>query len=131
MQDDGVVLLTCSRQESRYVNEADDRNVEGIAEAYEAGTLARGVHIEHTCIARRLIGDDTYALSVEAGKADDNILGEFRLYLEELSVIGDSGDNLIHIVGLVGVLWDNLVQRVLHAVDGIGALLAGSQFHVV
>ena len=50
MKDDSIVLLTCSGKESGNVNEADNRNVERVAETYEAGTLAAGVHIEHTCI---------------------------------------------------------------------------------
>ena len=40
MKDDGIVLLTCTWEEARYVDEAYDRDVEGITEAYEACALA-------------------------------------------------------------------------------------------
>ncbi len=53
------------------------------------------------------------------------------MYLEELTVVDDSTDDLIHVVGVVGALGDDAVQGVLHAVDGVGALHAGSLFHVV
>ena len=40
VQDNGVILLTCAGKEARNVNKRYDRNVEGIAEAHEAGSLA-------------------------------------------------------------------------------------------
>ena len=50
MQNDGIVLLTGSRQESRNINKAYDGNVESIAETHKACTLAACVRIKHTCI---------------------------------------------------------------------------------
>ena len=131
VQDDGVVLLTRAGQESGHVDERDDRNIEGVAETYETGTLTRGVHVEHTSIAGGLVGHDTYALAVEAGKAHDDVLGELGLHFEELAVVGDGSNDLIHVVSLVGVLGDDLVQAVLHTVDRILSGLEGSGLHVV
>ena len=131
VQDNSVVLLTCTRQESWNVNQRYDRNIEGVAETNETCTLTAGVNVEHTCVASRLVGYDTYALTVEASETYDDVLSELRLYLEELAIIGNSSDNLVHIVCLVGVLRDNLVQSVLHTVDRIGARLRRSCLHVV
>ena len=90
MEDDSVVLLTCTWQESWYVNERYDRNIEGIAETNEASCLAASVYIEYTCVSCWLVGYDTNALTIEAGETSDDVLGELRLNLEELSVIGYS-----------------------------------------
>ena len=40
VENHGIVLLTCSRQEARNVDECYQGDVEGVAEAYEAGCLA-------------------------------------------------------------------------------------------
>ena len=131
MQNHGVVLLTCSGQESRHVHQRDDGDVESVAETHEAGTLARSVRVEHTGISRRLVGHDTHALSVETGESRDDVLGKLRLHLKEFSIIGQGCDDLIHVVSLVGVVGDDVVQDVLLAVDGVVALCARSLLHVV
>ena len=46
VQDYGVVFLACAGQEAGHVNEAYDRNVEGVAEAYKACALAACVDVE-------------------------------------------------------------------------------------
>src|SRR5574344_1629352 len=104
MQDDSVVLLTCTREEARHIDETNDWNVEGIAEADETGTLARGVAVEHTSELRRLVGNDTHGTTVEAREADDDVLGMAWLHLEELAVIDCSGNDLIHVVCLVWIV---------------------------
>ena len=131
MQDDGVVFLTCSRQESRHVDEAYDGDVEGIAEAHKACTLAASINVEHACIAGGLIGYDAHALSVETGKTDDDIAGKLWLYLKELAVVNNGTNHLIHVVGFVGIVGQYLVEAVFHAVDGVGALFARCLLHVV
>ena len=131
VEDDSVVLLTCTWQESWYVYERYDRNIEGIAETNEAGCLAASVYIEYTCVSCWLVGYDTNALTIEAGETCNDVLGELRLNFEELSVIGYSTNHLIHIVCLVWIVWDNLVQSIVHAVDRVCALYAWSLFCIV
>ena len=53
------------------------------------------------------------------------------MHFEHLAIVNNRCDDLIHIVGLVGRLGDDLVQRILHTVDGIGAFDARSLLHVV
>ena len=53
------------------------------------------------------------------------------MYFEELTVVDDSTDNLVHIVGLVGAVGDDFVERILEAVDGVFARKYGSLFEVV
>ena len=40
VKDNAVVLLTCAGEEARNVNQCYQRDIEGIAEAYETGSLA-------------------------------------------------------------------------------------------
>ena len=131
MEDDSIVFLTCSRKESRNIHQTDNRNVEGIAEAHEACTLAAGVNIEHTGVGCWLIGNDTHALTIEAGKTGDNVLCKLRLHLKEVTIVGDGLDDLIHVVSLVRIIWKNVVEQILFAVDRIGALHTRSLLGVV
>ena len=48
------------------------------------------------------------------GKADDYILGEALVDFKESSVIYDASDNLIHVIRLVWIIRDNLVQCIIH-----------------
>ncbi len=123
--------MTGTGQEAGHVNERYQRNVEGVAEAYKAATLLRGVHVEHTGHAVRLVGNNAHRLAVEAGKAHDDVLGKVLVYLEELAVIDDGADHLIHVIGVIGALGDDVVQRILNTVDGIGALNTRCLLHVV
>ena len=49
-------------------------------------------------------------------------LANFWLNLEELSVVSYSLNYLVHIVCLVWIVWDNLVQEVFLTVDRVSAL---------
>ena len=129
--DNGVILLTRTGEEARHVDERHDGDVESVAEAHEAGCLARCVAVEHAGIDAGLVGHDAHALAVEAGKAYDDVAGEVALHFEELSVVDDGSDDLVHVVGHVGVVGDDFVQRVFLAVDGVGAFLARGTLHVV
>ena len=102
MQNHAVVLLAGAGQESGHIHQRHQRNVEGVAEADEAGALAAGVGVEHAGKVLGLVGHDAHALAVEAGKADDEVLGIVGLNLQELAVVDDGADDVIHVVGTVG-----------------------------
>ena len=53
------------------------------------------------------------------------------MHFEHLTIVNDGGNDLVHVVGLIGRLGDDFVQRILHAVDGIGAFDARSLLHIV
>ena len=131
VQDDCIVLLCSAGQEAGNVHEGNDGDIEGIAEAHEACTLAAAVAVQHTGQLLGLVGNDTHALTVETGETDNQVLGIVGLNLEELAIVNDTGNNLVHVVGHVGVVGDDIVQIVLHAADGVCADLAGSLLHVV
>ena len=131
VRDHRVVLLTGTGEEAGDVDEADDGDVEGVAEAHEASGLAAGVHVEHTGVDLGLVGDDTDALAVETGETDDDVLGEVTLHFEELTVVDHGSDDLIHVVGHVGIVGDDFVEEVFLTIDGVGAGYARRAFVIV
>ena len=100
--DDGVVFLSRTGQEAGNVDQGDDGNVEGVAEAHKTGAFARSVTVEHPGHLARLVGHDTYRLTVEAGKADNQVAGEIAVHFEELALVDDGTDDFIHVIGFVG-----------------------------
>ena len=73
--DDAAVFLSRPRQEARYIDEGDDRDIEAVAEADETSRLVRCVDIQAAGKEFRLVGDDTDGLAVKAGEAGDDIEG--------------------------------------------------------
>src|SRR5207302_1783834 len=74
---------------------------ERVAEADESGRLHRGVDVDGTRQELRLVADDPDHVTAQPAEPDDDVLGEERLYLEELAVVEDPRHHLAHVVGLV------------------------------
>ena len=129
--DDSVVFLTRAGQETGHVYQADDGDVEGVAETYEACTLAASIHIEHTSVNLRLVGYDTHALTVETSETDDDVLCKIALHFEELTIVHHCANHFIHVVCHVGVVGDDFVEECFFAVDGVRAFHARSALAVV
>src|SRR5699024_11419478 len=81
-------------QEPGHVDEGEDRDDEGIAEADESGRLLGGVDVEGACQLHRLVGDDSDAGSLDPAEAGDDVRGEQLGDLEELAVIEHGGDHV-------------------------------------
>ena len=60
VNDDSAVLLLGSGQEARNVHEGYERDVEGVAETYEAGSLPGGVDVQNAGQVLGLVGHDTH-----------------------------------------------------------------------
>jgi len=128
--DDAQLFLVAAGQEAGDVDEADQRDVEGIAEADEARPLHRGLHVERTGEDRRVVGDDADRAPAQAGEANHQVLGVALVDLEELLVVDHGQDQLLDVIGLVGVDRHDLVQPVVHAVEGVAAFGIGRRLHV-
>eukprot|EP00754_Rhynchopus_humris_P018745 Rhum_TRINITY_DN14614_c11_g10::Rhum_TRINITY_DN14614_c11_g10_i1::g.104369::m.104369 len=120
--DDAVPLLVRARQEARHVDKGDDRDVEGVGEADEAGSLGRRVDVEHTGVELRLGGNDGDRPALHAGEARDDVLRELRLHLVEAALVGHGVHHGQHVVGLRGLGRDHLVQHRAVAVTAVVAL---------
>ena len=53
------------------------------------------------------------------GESDDDVLGEVLMDLEELAVIHDAPDDLVHVIRSVRIIGDNLVKAVIRAAHGV------------
>ena len=131
MVDDAGIFLTCAAEESRHVHKGQNRNVERIAETYEAGCFARSVAVEHAGNPTRLVGDDAGRLTVEAGKSADDVFRKIFLHFHKVAVIDNGVDNLFHVVRHVRIGRHEFVQAVIYTVDGVGACHERHLFHVV
>ena len=79
MLDQAAVFLVGAGQEARHVDERDDRDVEGVAEAHEARRLAAGVEVEHAGEHHRLVGDEADGAAGDAAEAGDDVARERAL----------------------------------------------------
>ncbi len=131
MQNHAVVFLACAGQESGNVDQSHQRNIEGVAEAYKACTLTRCVAVEYACEVFGLVGHNTHALTVEACETYYDVLGIVGLNFKEFAIVDNGADNLVHVVGAVGRVGNDFVERVFQTVDGVGAGHQGSFLKVV
>ena len=131
MQNYCVILLTCTRQETGNINKTYNRNIERIAETNETRSLAACINVKHTGIARRLVCNNTNALTVKACKTYNDVLCKLRLHLKELAVVSDSTYDLVHIVCHIRVFRNNLIQDILHTVYRVSTFLTRCFLHVV
>ena len=60
MENNSVVFLTCTWEESWNIYERDDRNIESVTEADETRALTLCIAVKHTSVCRRLVGYDAY-----------------------------------------------------------------------
>ena len=97
-----AVLLPHPGQEARHIHEGQERDVEGVAGPDEPGGLDRSVDVERAGQHRRLLGDDPDAPPAQAREPDQDVRRPIRLDLEEVAVVDDAPDDLVHVVGLRG-----------------------------
>src|SRR2546422_1793783 len=98
--DDATVLLRHAGQEPGHVFERDERDVERVAEADEPRPLERRVDVQHARQHRRLVRDEADRPAAQPREPDDQVLGEGLVHLEELPVVHDPPDHVVHVVGL-------------------------------
>ena len=117
--DDAAVLLRGAGQESRHVLERDERDVEAVAEPDEAGALERGGDVEAPRQVRRLVRHDPDRPAPEPAEADDQVRRVLRLDLEEVLVVEDRLDQLLHVVRLGRIVGHEALETLVHPVRRI------------
>ena len=131
VKDDSIIFLTCSWQETWYIYQTNDWNVESITETHEACTLSTCIYIKNACISSWLVGYDTYALTIETSKACDDVLCKFWLDFKEFTIVNDCTDDFIHVVSLIRIFWNYLVEKVFFTINRVGTFYTGSCFCVI
>jgi hypothetical protein len=129
--DDPAPLLRGPGEEAGDVLEGEQRDIEGVTEADEAGALEAGVHVEAAGQDLGLVGHDPHGLPVVAGEPHHDVLGVALLDLEEDPVVGGAANHLAHVVRLVRVVGDELPELLVPAVPGVGGLHDRRVFDVV
>lgn len=116
---DTVVLLVGSRQETRHVHEGNNRDIEGIQEANEAGSLDGRINIQTAGKMAGVVGDDTDGAAIHATESAQNVGSILRHDLEERVLVDDLLDQSLHVVRQVRVVRDDITQTLFLTVARI------------
>src|SRR6266850_346125 len=131
MLDDAAILLRRAGKETRHIDEGQQRDVKRVTETHEAGGLGRGVDIEGSRQVIGLVGDDSDRTAIQTPEANDDVVREQRLNLEEILLIQDDGNDVLDVIGFVGIDWDNVAQAFVAAVNRVSAGTAWWVFGIV
>src|SRR6185437_7511444 len=129
--DDAAVFLLDAWQEARNVLKGDDGDVEAVAEADEARALIRRVDVEHASQHGRLLRDDADRTAIHAGEADDDVARPLRMNLEKAATVDHRLDDQLHVIRLIGVVGNDLIQRFFGARDAVSGYLDRWIVHVI
>ena len=113
MLDDTTVFLRRARQEAGNIDEGQDRDLEGIAEAHETRGLARAIDVEATRQHHRLVGDHADRLTLEPDETGDDVLREVFLNFVKIALVRGLQDQFLHVIGGVRVVGDQGVERIV------------------
>ena len=113
------MLLIHTRQETRNIDECDERDVERVAETDEPRRLLRGVDVEYSREVGGLICDDPDRMAGKSAETNDDVAGIERRHLEEGAIVDDQPDQLLHVVGFVRIVGNQSAQLGRHPVRWI------------
>ena len=131
MADDPAPLLLRPRQEAGHVDERDERDVERVAEADEPCGLHRRVDVEHARERARLVADHADRMPTKPRETADHVLGPQLVYLQELAVVDDAPDDVVHVVRLVRIVGHETVELRLLAIARVGRLRERRRVEIV
>ena len=120
--DDAAVLLRGARQESRHVDECDERDVECVAETDESSRLHGRVDVEGAGHHLWLVGDDPDRVPVEVGEPDHDVHPEEGLHFEEVAAVDDHPDHVLDVVRLFRVVRDDVGEPRSRTLGVVGCL---------
>ena len=126
----GMFLLT-SRQETWYIHKGYQRNIEAVAEAYKTRNLVGCVIVQASGHHLRLVGYNTYGLTIHSGKRGNGILSPVLQYFIIFPVIHQGFYDVVHIVSHVGFIRNNMVQCRIGTCRIITGIHYRSIFHIV
>ncbi len=100
MLDDAAEFLLRAGQETGYIFERNQWNVERVAETHESRAFHRGVDIQHAGKKRWLISDNAHRAAVEPREAHYNVLRVMLVHFEKVVIVGNGGDGFLDVVRL-------------------------------
>jgi len=113
--DNASELLLGSGQEAGNIGECDDGDVESIAESDKASCFHGGVDVKAAGKHLRLIGNNADRLALDFAEAGDHVARKRRHNRVELIAVADSLNDHFHVVGLVRILGDGVIENLSRA----------------
>ena len=111
--DDAVLLLLGAGQEPGCVDDEHQRDLEHVAEPDEPGGLVGGFVVDRPGQVHRLVGDHADRTAVDPGEPGDDRRPALRGDVEEVAVVEDPQQDLVHVVGhVVGIRHDRVEFQV-------------------
>src|SRR5207249_9330693 len=99
--DDAAVFLVRAGKEAGNVGERDERNVERIACAHEPTGLLGRIDVEASREHLRLVPYDPDHVATDTRVPAHDVHRPQREHLEEVGIVDDLGDDLLHVVRAV------------------------------
>src|SRR5215212_6268649 len=126
--DDPLVLLGDPGEEARDVDEDEERYVERITSADEAGRLFAGGNVDRAREVARLVGDDPDHVSIEPPETADDVRCVASLDFEELPAVEYRAQHVVHVIWLLARL---RYQRVELGRFPLGVVIRGEPGRVL
>ena len=123
------MFLVDARQETRDVDEGDQRDIECVARPDEPRGLDRCIDVERAGQDRRLLRDDADTSTAESREPDDDVLRPGRLDLEERAVVDDATQDVVHVVRLARIVGHDVVEG-RRPSDPIGSSVGDDRRHL-
>src|SRR5690606_7213144 len=114
-----LLLRLQTHHETGYVNEENERNVEGVTQLHEMDLLARRMHIHRPAVHHRIVGDNAHGAAAHACQHRDDRFAVGRTDLEPRVAIDDHLHQTVHAVGLRALLRHDSGQLFITAVDRV------------
>lgn len=109
-------FLRRTRQKARHINKGQDRDIETVTKANKTRRLARSIGVKTARQYHGLIADNADSLAFEADKPGQDITGKILLDFKEIALIRDLRDQLVHVIGNVGIFGHEGVEAVVNPV---------------
>mmetsp|Transcript_13921 Transcript_13921/g.34995 ORF Transcript_13921/g.34995 Transcript_13921/m.34995 type:complete len:369 (+) Transcript_13921:383-1489(+) len=107
------------------IHKGHQRYIESIAEADKSRGFVAGINVEATCQSQRVVGDHPNRVTLHPRKSRHNVLRHFRHDFKNVAVIHNLSNNILHVVGCVGVvghesshLWDQSIRWIRTIFNG-------------
>ena len=110
MTDDAVVLLRRAGQECGHINQCDERYIKAVAETDKTRYLIGCVVIEGTAHRVWLVRHNPDNLAFHTAPPHHRVGGKLLLHLEEASLIHNTVDHFLHIVGMTGIIRHDILE---------------------
>ncbi|MBA7522071.1 hypothetical protein ES705_14184 [subsurface metagenome] len=102
------MLLVCSRQITRQIDQGNNRDIKRIAVPYKSTCFIRRINIKNTGQHNWLVCNKTNGLSFHTAKSNNNITCPSFMYLEKIRIIRNRFYHITNIIWLFWIIRNNI-----------------------